>query len=125
MDVESAIVKVYAAETADFIVKTCSGLLGTQAVTEECPAMLQLQQSQFLQNYHGPANVLKTFIAFSGVIHLMQQSGEEIQKKVSPLRPIKFASWFHHINKHQYEEVFTRIFATLIYTDCTYLQIII
>ena len=35
IELESAIVKVYAAETSDFIVKTCSSLFGCQSVLED------------------------------------------------------------------------------------------
>ena len=44
VELESAIVKVYAAETSQFIVKTCSSLLGSQSVLEESAAMLYLKQ---------------------------------------------------------------------------------
>ena len=108
VEVESAIVKVYAAETADIITKTCASLLGSQAVLDDSPAMQHIKQSQFLQNYHGPSNILKSFIAASGMVHLAEQSGEELRTKMSLLRPHKFFSWSAYKYRHQFEQVCDR-----------------
>ena len=104
VEVESAIVKVYASETSDFIVKTCTSLLGREALLEDSPAMAFIKQNQFLQNYHGPSNILKTFISISGIGHLVQHAGPAINKKISSLSPISMLSWTTHGMKHEYDK---------------------
>ena len=101
VEVEAAIVKQYSADTSDFIVKTCCSLLGSKATTEDSPALAFLKQNQFLQNYHGSANVLKTQIAINGILYLLKHSGEEILKKVSATNPISQVKWINYIRQHK------------------------
>jgi len=101
VDVESSIIKVYASETSEFISHTCSGLLGSKSLLEDSPAMLYVKQSQFLQNYHGSSNILKTSIAISGILHMFEQIGQTLIKKNSGLHPITSLSWAKHIFQHK------------------------
>ena len=63
VEVESVIVKQYAAETSDYIVKTCLALLGSQAMLETSQYQKYLTQNQFLQGWLGSANILKVVSA--------------------------------------------------------------
>ena len=105
VEVESAIVKQFTADTSDYIVKTCCSLLGSKAITEDSPALAFLKQNQFLQNYHGSANVLKTQIAINGIMYLLKHAGEEILKKVSATNPISMVKWTHYSNQHKSDRV--------------------
>ena len=105
VEVESAIVKQYSADTSDYVVKTCCSLLGSRATTDDSPALAFLKQNQFLQNYHGSANVLKTQIAINGIMYLMKHAGEEILKKVSAINPITLVKWTNYIRQHKSDRV--------------------
>ena len=102
---ESNIVKLYTAETSDFIVKTCCSLLGSKAVTEDSPALAFLKQNQFLQNYHGSANVLKSQLAANGIMYLCQHAGTEILKKSSGIHPISTMKWGYYNRQHKRDKV--------------------
>ena len=105
IEVESNIVKQFTADTSDYIVKTCCSLLGSKAVTEDSPALAFLKQNQFLQNYHGSANVIKTQIAINGIMHLCQNAGTEILKKVSYTNPISMVKWSVYSSQQKRDKV--------------------
>ena len=102
---ESNIVKQYTADTSDFIVKTCCSLLGSKAITEDSPALAFLKQNQFLRNYHGSTNVLKTQIAVNGIMYLCQHAGTEIMKKTSGFNLIKSSKWLFYTSQHKRDKV--------------------
>eukprot|EP00092_Neocalanus_flemingeri_P016245 GFUD01017589.1.p1 GENE.GFUD01017589.1~~GFUD01017589.1.p1 ORF type:complete len:649 (-),score=211.71 GFUD01017589.1:158-2104(-) len=105
VEVESVIVKQYAAETSDFIVKTCLSLLGSQAALENSQYQKYLTQNQFLQGWQGSANILKCFIGISGVMHLVQASGPELMRYTQPgLHPITVSKWAHHTRQHRKDQ---------------------
>ena len=97
--------KLYTAETSDFIVKTCCSLLGSKAVTEDSPALAFLKQNQFLQNYHGSANVVKSQLAANGIMYLCQHAGTEILKKSSGIHPISTMKWGYYNRQHKRDKV--------------------
>jgi len=102
VEVESVIVKQYAAETSDYIVKTCLSLLGSKTLLDENDYTKYLDQNQFLQGWQGSANILKCFIGITGILHIVETLGPALMKPLNPLfHPIAAAKWKRHSNQHQ------------------------
>jgi len=81
VELESVLVKLYAAETSEFITKGCLNLLGLRAAMEESKYQRYLRDNQVVQSWQGTANILKCFVAVTGAIHL-----SEAEKDISKLR---------------------------------------
>lgn len=105
VEIESVIVKQYAAETSDYVVKTCLSLLGSQAALQTSQYQKYLSQNQFLQGWQGSANILKCFVGISGVMHLVNTSGQDMMKKVQPVtHPLASARWARHKRQHRKDQ---------------------
>ena len=76
VEVESVIVKQFAAETSDYIVSGCLGLLGAQVNLETSKYQKYLRDNQVLQGWQGSANIHKCFVGISGLMHLVQHQPE-------------------------------------------------
>jgi len=85
VEVESAIVKEYAVEAYDFVVKNCLQLLGIDKVNhEESRYQKYLKEAMMLKFWQGTSNINKCFIGVSGVIHLIENE-KELQHLRQPL----------------------------------------
>ena len=106
VELESVIVKLYAAETSDYIVKTCLSLLGREALLETSKHQHCLSQNQFLAGWQGSANILKAYLGISGVMHLVQALGPAIHNTHNPLlHPVAAARWSRHTRQHRKDQV--------------------
>ena len=76
VDVESVIVKQYAAETSDYIVSGCLELLGAQVNLKTSKYQKYLRENQVLQGWQGSSNINKCFIGISGLMHLVNHEPE-------------------------------------------------
>ena len=72
VEVESVLVKLYAAEASEFITKGCLNLLGLRAAMEDSKYQRYLRDNQVVQSWQGTANILKCFVAVTGAIHLAE-----------------------------------------------------
>ena len=107
VELESVIVRQYAAETSDYIVKTCLSLLGRQTMLETSKYQKYLTQNQFLQGWQGSENIKKVFLGISGVMHLVQALGPAIMNCKNPyLHPVAASRWYRHTQQHRKDEVF-------------------
>lgn len=105
VEMESVIVKQYAAETSDYIVKTCLSLLGTQAMLETSKYQAYITQNQFIQGWLGSANILKVFLGISGVMHLVTSLGPVMMNATSPfLHPVAASRWRRHSRLHRTDQ---------------------
>jgi len=106
VDMESAIVKQFAAQTSQFIVKTSLGLLGRAGLEEGGPLHRYTATSQFLQGWHGTANIIKCHIAISGLVHLVQQAGPAIARCRNPLpNLLSYLRWSRTSAEHKWDQV--------------------
>jgi len=106
VDMESAIVKQFAAQTSQFIVKTSLGLLGRAGLDEGGPLQRFTATSQFLQGWHGTANIIKCHIAISGLVHLAQQAGPAIARCSKPLpHLLSYLRWSRTSAEHKWDQV--------------------
>jgi acyl-CoA dehydrogenase family protein 9 len=103
VEVESVIVKQYAAEASDFVVKTCLSLLGIDKVNQEGSLYQKyLRDNQLLQSWQGTANINKCFIGVSGIIHMNTQGNDNLQVIRQPaLHPIAFLKYMYRNYKHR------------------------
>jgi len=102
VELEGIIVKQYAAESSDFIVKTCLALLGRQALLETSAFQKYLQQNQFLQGWQGSASVLKCYIGISGAMNMLETMGPAVMNPLHPLmHPIDYSRWIRHASHHK------------------------
>jgi len=82
VEVESAIIKLYAAETSEMITKGCLNLLGMRACMEDSKYQRYLRDNQVIQSWQGTNNILKCFVAINGLIHMANQEGKFELKKI-------------------------------------------
>lgn len=102
IEVESAIVKQFAVETSDFVTRRCLDMLGAQTNVKGSPFQQFLAENQVLQSWQGSSNILKCFIAISGILHLTEKKGEEMMKCRNPgLHPIKFLKYEWGVRCHR------------------------
>jgi len=80
IEVESAIIKQFAAETFDYVTRTCLSILGAQTNLKASKYQEYLAENQVLQSWQGSSNIIKCFIGISGIIHLVNEKGEELLK---------------------------------------------
>jgi len=121
VEVESVIVKQFAAETSDYIVKTCLSLLGSKAALDTSPYHKCLAQNQILQGWQGSANILKCFIGISGVLNLVQTMGPAMMHSNDVVRhPITTGKWAKHTRQHKTD----RLPITHKLTDCVHPRLI-
>jgi len=76
VELESVIIKQFAAETSDYIVSGCLGLFGAQASLETSKYQQYLRNNQVLQGWQGSANINKCFVGISGLMHLVTHQPE-------------------------------------------------
>lgn len=105
VEMESVIVKLYAAETSDYIVKTCLSLLGSQTMLETSQYQKYLTQNQFLQGWLGSPNILKVFLGISGVLNLVHTNPSLRNNLTSPLHIISATRWARHTRQHKKDQV--------------------
>lgn len=70
VELESVLIKLYAAETSEFITKGCLDLLGMRACMEDSKYQRYLRDNQVIQMWQGTKNILKCFVGVTGLIHL-------------------------------------------------------
>eukprot|EP00090_Calanus_glacialis_P041415 TRINITY_DN7307_c0_g1_i4.p1 TRINITY_DN7307_c0_g1~~TRINITY_DN7307_c0_g1_i4.p1 ORF type:complete len:598 (+),score=219.67 TRINITY_DN7307_c0_g1_i4:49-1842(+) len=104
VEMESVIVKLYAAETSDYIVKTCLSLLGSQTMLETSQYQKYLTQNQFLQGWLGSPNILKVFLGISGVLNLVHTNPSLRNNLTSPLHIISATRWARHTRQHKKDQ---------------------
>ena len=76
IEVESVIVKQFAAEVSELIVSGCLGLLGSQVTLDTSKYQKYLRESLMLQGWQGTANINKCFVGISGLQHLAKHKPE-------------------------------------------------
>eukprot|EP00092_Neocalanus_flemingeri_P021089 GFUD01022850.1.p1 GENE.GFUD01022850.1~~GFUD01022850.1.p1 ORF type:complete len:674 (+),score=245.96 GFUD01022850.1:45-2024(+) len=76
VEVESVIVKQFAAETSDYIVSGCLSLLGAQVNLDTSKYQQYMRDNQVLQGWQGSSNINKCFVGISGLRHLVQHQPE-------------------------------------------------
>jgi len=76
VEVESVIVRQYAAETSEFIVSGCLELLGAQVNLEESKYQKYIRENHVMQGWQGSSNINKCFIGISGLMHLVSHEPE-------------------------------------------------
>jgi len=76
VEMESVLVKLYAAETSDFITKGCLNLLGMRACMEDSKYQRYMRDNQMVQVWQGTNNILKCFIGISGLMHLAKHQAD-------------------------------------------------
>lgn len=102
VEVESAIVKQFAAESSDFVTRLCLDMLGAKTNVAGSPYQQFVAENHVLQSWQGSANILKCFIAISGIIHLTEKKGEELMKCRNPgLHPLKFLKYEWYSMRHR------------------------
>jgi len=79
VEVESVIVKQFAAETSEFIVSGCLELLGSQVNLETSKYQKYIRESHVLQGWQGSANIHKCLVGISGLMHLVNHEPELAQ----------------------------------------------
>eukprot|EP00090_Calanus_glacialis_P005150 TRINITY_DN13961_c0_g1_i1.p1 TRINITY_DN13961_c0_g1~~TRINITY_DN13961_c0_g1_i1.p1 ORF type:complete len:655 (-),score=202.54 TRINITY_DN13961_c0_g1_i1:41-2005(-) len=102
VEVESVIVKQYAAEASDFIVSGCLGLLGAQVNLETSKYQKYMRESHVVQGWQGSSNINKCFVGISGLMHLVKHQPElaDIRQTANGnfLKHMKYRyqTWGHH-----------------------------
>lgn len=76
VEMESVLVRLYAAETSQFITSTCLHLLGMRAAMEDSQYQKYLRDNQAIQQWQGTNNILKCFVGITGVMQLAQAEME-------------------------------------------------
>jgi len=79
IEIESVIVRQYAAQTSHFIVSGCLELLGAQVNLETSKYQKNIRESNILQGWQGSSNINKCFVGISGLKHLAQCEPELAQ----------------------------------------------
>ena len=104
IEVESAITKQFAVETFDFVTRICLNILGAQTNLKDSVYQEYLAENQALQSWQGSSNIIKCFIAISGIIHLSNNNGEELLKCRNPgLHPIKSLKYKIGQRRHRHD----------------------
>lgn len=90
IEVESAIVKQFAVETFDYVTRHCLSILGAQTNLKDSKYQEFIAENQVLQSWQGSNNIIKCFIAISGILHLINNKGEYLKQCNKPgVHPIK------------------------------------
>ena len=104
IEVESAITKQFAVETFDFVTRHCLNILGAQTNLKDSEYQEYLAENQALQSWQGSSNIIKCYIAISGIIHLSNNKGEELLQCRSPgLHPFKALKYMIGKRKHRHD----------------------
>lgn len=104
VELESVLVKLYAAETSDFITKGCLNILGMRACMEDSKYQRYLRDNQVIQSWQGTNNILKCFAGITGIIHLTKME-ENLQILRQPLlNPMKQLRYQWDTRKHRNDD---------------------
>jgi len=90
IEVESAIVKQFAADSFSKVTQQCLSILGAATNMKGSVYQEILAESNALQSWQGSSNIIKCFIAISGILHIVETKGEHLKQCRSPgLHPFK------------------------------------
>eukprot|EP00088_Acartia_fossae_P016636 TRINITY_DN1932_c0_g1_i3.p1 TRINITY_DN1932_c0_g1~~TRINITY_DN1932_c0_g1_i3.p1 ORF type:complete len:657 (-),score=102.47 TRINITY_DN1932_c0_g1_i3:97-2067(-) len=89
-ELESAVVKEFAQRASNKCTQLCLSILGAQTNLADSEWAQFLHDNQVLQSWQGSSNINKCFIGLSGIMHLVQEKGDDMRKTMEPgLNPFK------------------------------------